>query len=211
MFKKSLNFPGLVLLALWLAVPCWGAKPLLYIPLTTGQHQLFLDDYLIGALYRAERRINPPTKYEGNPLISADKPWGNGPGPYWNTGTQKVLQIRSAPCWDPEEQVWKLWYFTAHKTAYARSGDGLNWEKPILGKREYEGSKENNLVLVQGDPEAFIQHVLLDPDAPPERRYKGLIGSSGRKPVVSADGTSSPNWTFHPYPARTSPTSPMTR
>ena len=130
MFKKSLNFPGLVLLALWLAVPCWGAKPLLYIPLTTGQHQLFLDDYLIGALYRAERRINPPTKYEGNPLISADKPWKNGPGPYWNTGTQKVLQIRSAPCWDPEEQVWKLWYFTAHKTAYARSLASGNTRAP---------------------------------------------------------------------------------
>ena len=188
MVKRSFSCSGFVLLILWFMVPSWGAKPPLYIQLPTGQHQLFLDDYLIGALYRVERKINPPVKYEGNPLILADKPWEEGPGPYWNTGTQKVLQIRSAPCWDPEEQVWKLWYFTAHKTAYARSTDGLNWEKPILNKREYEGSKENNLVLVQGDPEAFIQHVLLDPDATPERRYKGLIGSNGRKPVISADG-----------------------
>ncbi len=123
MFKKSLNFPGLVLLGFWLTLPCLGAKPPLYVQLTTGQHQLFLDDYLIGALYRVERRINQPAKYEGNPLISADKPWEQGPGPYWNPSTQKVLQIRSAPCWDPEEQVWKLWYFTAHKTAYAFSRD----------------------------------------------------------------------------------------
>ncbi len=127
-------------------------------------------------------------KYEGNPVIFADKPWEQGPGPYWNPATQKVLQIRSAPCWDPDEKVWKLWYFTAHKTAYARSRDGLEWEKPILGKREYEGSTANNLVVVQGDPEAFIQHALLDPDAAPERRYKGLIGTSDRKPVISADG-----------------------
>ncbi len=188
MFKKPLNFPGLVLLGFWFTLPCSGTKPPLYVQLTTGQHQLFLDDYLIGALYRVERRINQPVKYEGNPLISADKPWEQGPGPYWNPSTQKVLQIRSAPCWDSEEQVWKLWYFTAHKTAYAFSRDGLGWRKPILGKREYEGSKENNLVLVRGDPEAFIQHVLLDPDSGPERRYKGLIGASGRKPVISADG-----------------------
>ncbi len=188
MVKKSLSCPAFVLLILWFIVPSWGAKPLLYIQLPTSQHQLFLDDYLIGALYRVERRINPPAKYGRNPLILADKPWEEGPGPYWNTGTQKVLQIRGAPCWDPEEQVWKLWYFTAHKTAYARSADGLNWEKPILGKREYQGSRENNLVLVQGDPEAFVQHVLLDPDATPERRYKGLIGARNRKPVISADG-----------------------
>ncbi len=205
MFKKPLNFPGLILLVVWLSQPCWGAKPPLYVRLTTGQHQLLLDDYLIGALYHVERRINQPVKYEGNPVIFADKPWEQGPGPYWNPATQKVLQIRSAPCWDPDEKVWKLWYFTAHKTAYARSRDGLEWEKPILGKREYEGSKENNFVVVQGDPEAFIQHVLLDPEAAPERRYKGLIGTSDRKPVISADGYVFTKLDVPPYQARTSP------
>ena len=183
---------NLVLLLVCFTSVSWGAKPPLYIQLPSGQHQLLLDDYLVGALYRVERRINQPVKFEGNPILSADKPWEKGPGPWWNSGTQKVIQIRSAPCWDFEEEVWKLWYIaedkTGHKTAYARSQDGLHWEKPILGKREYEGSRENNLVVVDGDSDAFIQHVLLDPDAPPERRYKGFIGARNRRPVISADG-----------------------
>jgi hypothetical protein len=43
-------------------------------------------------------------------------------------------------------------------------------------------------VLVDGDPKAFTQHVILDPNAPPARRYKGLIGPNGRQPIVSSDG-----------------------
>ena len=125
MFKKPLNFPGLILLVVWLSQPCGGAKPPLYVRLTTGQHQLLLDDYLIGALYHVERRINQPVKYEGNPVIFADKPWEQGPGPYWNPATQKVLQIRSAPCWDPDEKVWKLWYFP--RTRQHMHAPGMDW------------------------------------------------------------------------------------
>ena len=118
-----------------------------------------------------------PAKYEGNPVLRADQPWeGN------------AIQIRSAPVWDREDQLYKMWYFGPHKTGLATSSDGLRWRKPVLGLREHEGSKQNNMVVVEEDPEAFIQHVILDPNARPERRYKGLTGWRNRRPLVSSDG-----------------------
>ncbi len=182
------GFVGLVLTFLCFLPLIRGAPPSPpsydYVSLPTGEHQLFLDDFLLGAIYRVERRIQRPTKYAGNPVVSADRPWEISSGPKPN----KLIQIRSAPCWDPEEQVWKMWYTSDHMTAFARSRDGIEWEKPELGLREFQGSRENNLLLVKEEPKAYIKHVLRDPDASPDRRYKGLIGSHNRQPAVSKDG-----------------------
>ena len=143
----------------------------------TGERQLFLDDFLLGDVYNVERVIHQPVKYEGNPVILADQPWEGS-----------SIQIRSAPVWDPEDELYKLWYFGPHATGLATSTDGLLWRKPMLGLREHQGSTENNLVVVEGEPEVFIQHVILDPDAPSSRRYKGLTGYRDRRPLISSDG-----------------------
>ena len=171
---------GVLPLALALALAAAEVEPKTYehIIIPSGEHQLFLDDFLLGALHRVKRRIHQPAKYDGNLVLRGDQPWEG-----------VSIQTRSAPCWDPDEKVWKLWYFGAGpRTGFARSKDGIHWEKPVLGKRDFEGSRENNMVVIKGDPGGFIQHVVIDPDAPPARRYKGMQGSSGRKPLVSADG-----------------------
>ena len=185
---KQTRYLAFLLVLSGLILGLQGAAPPGRVHLATGQHQLFLDDYLVGSLYRVKRRVNQPVKYEGNPVVFAEKPWEKHPGPDWNPAETEAIQIRSAPCWDPQEQVWKMWYHSSSGALFARSKDGIRWEKPSLGKREFQGSKDNNLVLVKGAPEAFVQHVLLDPDGTPERRYKGFIGSRDRHPVVSADG-----------------------
>lgn len=148
-----------------------------HVPIPTGERQLFLDDFLLGDVSNVERIIHQPAKYEGNPVISADQPWEGS-----------SIQIRSAPAWDPEDEIYKLWYFGPHATGLATSTDGIRWRKPALGVREWEGSTENNLIVVEGEPEAFVQHVTLDPDAAPARRFKGLVGYRDRRPLVSSDG-----------------------
>ena len=148
-----------------------------YIPVPTGERQLFLDDFLLGDVSNVERIIHQPEKYEGNPVIRADQPWEGS-----------SIQIRSAPAWDPKDKLYKLWYFGPHATGLATSTDGLRWGKPALGVREWEGSTENNLIVVEGEPEAFVQHVTLDLDAAPSRRYKGLVGYRDRRLLVSSDG-----------------------
>lgn len=154
------------------------------VSIPAGQRQLFIDDFLLGDVDRVERIIHQPVKYAGNPVIKPDLPTDGA-----------VIQLRDAPSWDEQEQVWKAWYFRlgrdgngAGGSGFARSKDGIHWEKPALGVAEAGGSKENNLVTVAGEPGAFTQHVLIDPLAPPERRYKGMIGWSDRRPMVSADG-----------------------
>ncbi len=160
-----------------------------FVFLESGLRQLFLDDFILGNLYRVERRIHQPTKH-GVPLIQADHPWEKSKGPPWvpNT-TTALIELWSPPSWDPEEKVWKIWYSASEqRTGFAQSRDGIHWEKPLLGKRDFDGSRQNNLVVVRQDPEAYIQHALLDPDAPPELRYKGLTGYQDRRPLVSSDG-----------------------
>jgi len=149
-----------------------------------GERQLFLDDLILGDLFGVRRVIHQPVKFAGNPVVRADQPTDGN-----------AIQLRDAPSWDEQEQVWKLWYIRfaddgngAGGSGYATSKDGLHWEKPRVGVVEHRGSRDNNLIMVAGDPKAFTQHVFIDPHAPPESRYRGMIGPRGRQPIVSADG-----------------------
>jgi hypothetical protein len=153
------------------------------LTLRPGERQLFLDDFILGDLNRVTRVIHQPRKH-GPAVIAADQP-----------SDGQAIQIRDAPSWDAETQRWKVWYMRfgddgngAGGSGYAESKDGIHWEKPTLGLVEIEGSRQNNVVMVKDDPRAFTQHVLIDPHAPPDRRYKGMIGPRGRQPIVSADG-----------------------
>jgi hypothetical protein len=56
---------------------------------------------------------------------------------------------------------------------YARSRDGVNWEKPSLGLVEFQGSKENNICDFPVPSLWSTAAVLHDPDDPdPNRRFK---------------------------------------
>lgn len=150
--------------------------------LRVGQRQLFLDDFVIGDIHQVSRVLHQPKKYEGNPVIRPDLPTD---GPF--------IEMPSAPSWDEQEQVWKVWYWATGDgegggCGFARSKDGIHWEKPNLGIVDKHGSRNNNLVMVKGSPDAFVQNAFIDPSAPPERRYKGLVGPGDRRPLISADG-----------------------
>lgn len=54
---------------------------------------------------------------------------------------------------------------------YLESQNGLDWQRPILRQREFEGSLDNNLLDPGPDGSVFI-----DPAAPPEERYKSIRG-----------------------------------
>jgi len=64
---------------------------------------------------------------------------------------------------------------------YAESTDGINWTKPGLGLVEFNGSKANNICLIEGEPHSLTRvndflSVLQEPDDPdPSRRYKAAF------------------------------------
>ena len=90
---------------------------------------------------------------------------------------------------DPATGEWRLWYdsygdrkctLSGTTLHVARSRDGLHWEKPNLGIADFQGSRDNNLLVDFDSPrfgtEFFAYNNVIrdahDPD--PARRYKAL-------------------------------------
>ncbi|MCC6489742.1 MAG: hypothetical protein IT364_19790, partial [Candidatus Hydrogenedentes bacterium] len=134
-------------------------------PLGSGRF-VFLDTLLLEEMSNAHLAVNPPTDIEL--VMIADRPWEKG----GITSYGNVL-------YDPEHDEYRLYYVPVSWDeppgfcyALATSGDGIHWEKPSLGAVEWQGSKDNNIVL-------WAQRegtVIIDPNANPARRY-ALISS----------------------------------
>lgn len=170
------------------------ANPLLGSPAAqaaTHHKKLFLDDHHIAETTGLRRVMHKPEK-KGPVFL-----------PRGNTDGIRV-QTSSAPVWAPEERVFKLFYmgypYRNHRwvageigSALAISKDGLNWDRPVLNQVEIGRSTANNRFFVV-DPKLRwtrnkFMDVIHDPSDPdPTRRYMGLLGASGREPVVSPDG-----------------------
>lgn len=163
------------------------------IRLEPHRKQLFLDDHAAESIQGLRRVMHRPKKY--GPVLRPD---GKADG--------IRLQAGSAPVWDPEKGVYKLfymafpygkgegqWILNEIGPAVAISKDGLHWERPSLGIVDWQGSKQNNRFFVV-DPKLrwghnrFIEVLCTPHDPDPQRRYKGLLGAIGRTPVVSPDG-----------------------
>ena len=102
------------------------------------------------------------------PLLVSDRPYEDFQINYAN-----VLR---------DGKVWHMWYEAydhTYKTdsdgylCYARSEDGVRWEKPALGLVEYGGSTANNIVIA-GPPIGGVHGhtVFMDPAAPTAERFK---------------------------------------
>jgi len=122
--------------------------------------QLFIDSRFIAASNNITLRMNPPVK--AGSVILPDKPWESGEIGF----CVSVVQY---------EGEYKIWYLARDKAGafcqcFARSQDGRTWEKPELGLIEYQGAKNNNIVLTG----AVETTVFLDPAAVPEQRFKAV-------------------------------------
>jgi len=85
-----------------------------------------------------------------------------------------------------ENKTYHMWYTVyggadsnavpVRSIAYARSSDGINWEKPDLGLVEIYGTRKNNIVLghgfggIKGATHGCM--VFLDPLAPSDQRFR---------------------------------------
>jgi len=150
---------------------------------------LFLDEFLLDGVDGAGLTVNPP-RFDALVMI-ADEPWERG----GITSYGNVL-------YDPELDEYRLYYVPVawdadpgFCLALATSKDAVHWEKPNLGAVEWQGSKENNIVI-------WAQRegtVIIDPNAPPERRY-AIISSHPElrtRLFTSPDGV---HFTMHERP-----------
>ena len=95
---------------------------------------------------------------------------------------------------DPRKNVWGRPYNRV--LCYAESQDGIHWTKTNLGLCEWDGSRENNILLPNDDFEYVFSEtdgpcVFIDPNArTPDEKYKMFIKVSpvSGKPQQSDEG-----------------------
>ncbi len=128
--------------------------------------QLFVDDFWIAESTDVTRALHEPTRRE--PVIEKDYPWEEG-----FVGSSTVAH---------DGEKYRMWYVCEdasviglvganyHRFAYAESDDGINWTKPFLGQTEFEGSKENNLLVANPGVVGMDRN----PDAKEEERFKSF-------------------------------------
>ncbi len=167
------------------------------VPLRIGNNlQLFVDDYLIDSLQGAELKLQTPQP--AGIAIKFDKPWEGNVSAYvtvlrdgdkfrmYYRGASAPDYIRKSALKAGEVIVPKH----ADVTCYAESVDGITWTKPSLGIEEFQGSRDNNIILIGGETTAnFGPFLDGNPRAPASERYKAVGGGSkGLFAFKSADG-----------------------
>jgi len=178
--------------------------------------RLFMDAMVVERQVGTERVFHAADKHPANPVLRADRPWeGKGYGTTPHGGTVLL-----------DEGKLRMWYIGGHSSGgmgfricYAESTDGVTWAKPALGLVEFQGSRENNIVLDEDrdpvQPElrftTFVSVIKVPEAKDPARRYAlycyyhcvaltpegrfGKFASLTPRVAFSADGL---RWTFLP-------------
>lgn len=106
------------------------------------------------------------------PLMVSDRPWEAFTLSY-------VSVIKTGG-------IWNLWYGSYDSTykydsdaylCYARSNDGVSWEKPALGLVPFKGNPRTNILIDGHKIHANATTVFRDENAAPAERYKALLQS----------------------------------
>jgi hypothetical protein len=130
--------------------------------------QLFVDDWLIEKVQNVHFKLHSPKNREV--VFTFDKPWEGR-----QSGYITLLQ---------DGEIFRMYYrgggdLSREYLCLAEGKDGIHWERPNLGLCEFDGSKENNIVLTGKDKaycEAhnFAPFIDRNPAAAPEERYKAV-------------------------------------
>ena len=157
-------------------------KPKIPDPIPVGKApQLFVDDVLIESMKRLKRTLHAAEKHPDNPLASPEKPWESDGK--WFLPYSVLRKGPKGPF-----QAWIGCYRRAKTkliyTCLLESRDGLQWTRPNVGRFEFGGSRDNNIVWTgRGFKPVY------DPrDKNSARRYKGMTRVGGFSPVFSPDG-----------------------
>ena len=176
------------------AAVAWGMSTL--SPVQAGDvtlqrdRYLMLDSRIVEETRNVHLTVGAVHKDKNNPLFKEDKPWE----PRFDNPYCSVIL-------DEEEKIFKCWYSIFIKSGgdgdfpgeglasdkrawvdwtegdrdfgvcYATSKDGLHWDKPELGLIEFNGSKQNNIVI------RFEHGVTVFKDlheTDPQKRYKAI-------------------------------------
>lgn len=150
-----------------------------------SRRELFVDRLLIDTMDGVCLKLHPPVKREV--VFQVNAPLENACSWFCNLfrdGNRILLYYRGY--YQFRELVGDA---VAMQTAnLATSDDGIHFERPKLGLYEFEGSKENNIVLLASQGHNFCVFRDDNPEARPDQRYKAVGGGGKLFGFVSPDG-----------------------
>lgn len=133
--------------------------------------ECFFDDFLLNTdLTTAQHRIHHPARREC--VIVHDEMW-EGDGCTYHHFFR-------------DGDIYRMYYtsfgFDSTNVApcicYAESRDGLHWVKPKLGIHEFNGSRENNIIMKTMNVMVGCDNFMVfrddNPACPPEKKYKAI-------------------------------------
>lgn len=171
------------------------------------ERYLLLDKRLISSVDNAVLKLGVVERHPENPLLFDELPWEVDGFVYFDN-----------VCFDPEEKIYKCWYYSRMDTIshritpgpeatdqvgfrkgfailYATSSDGIHWVKPKLNLYLYKGQPTN--IVSWETREVGVTRDPYDPN--PQRRYK-MVSTPHEIPCgrlytsFSADGI---HWSAH--------------
>lgn len=134
-----------------------------------GLH-LFVDDREVRFMQQVNRKWPAPHIHDG-PVLAADYPF-------------EITAGGGTVIYDESVNKFRCWYMTMGQPphdqfviSYAESNDGIRWMKPNLGLFEWQGRKENNVVMTHHSMAPLSSliggyTIKDDNDPDPQRRYK---------------------------------------
>ncbi len=130
-----------------------------------SRRQVFIDGRFLAESRDVELVMHPPIR-TGEHTLVPDRPWeADGLGTYCT-----VMKTG---------ETYHLWYPADQGLCYARSADGIRWEKPNLGLADYKGSRDNNIVIGRGaggvDRCSTEGMIFCDPTAPEDQRFRYAV------------------------------------
>ena len=135
------------------------------------RRELFLDHYLIDRLDGVRLELGRPQP--GGVAVTYDKSW-EGVHSFYTTvikdGDTFRMYYRGA---QPPGQTHKDFRGYRYAVCYAESRDGIHWTKPGLGIVELEGSKANNVLML--DNQCLAPFLDTRPGVPAAERFKGNL------------------------------------
>ena len=147
--------------------------------------EMMVDDGLISSADGLRFELNRPLPREI--AICADKPWESVGSLVYNTvfewnGLYHLYYRATGP--GNKDDRDSLQYI-----CYARSADGIHWEKPSLGIYDYQGGRDNNILMGGDICHNFTPFPDANPACPPEQAIKALAGYDHAVYIfTSADG-----------------------
>ena len=162
-------------------------------PLDIGNdRELFVDRYLIDSMEGTSLQLHHP--HRESVAIPFNDEWDRDASGYATVITDGGLHrmyYRGGPSFARAGQR----EGDSSYVCYAESRDGITWIKPKLGLVEFQGSKENNIIMLPSpneDPynQSFSPFLDTRAGVPADERYKAVGGKfpQGMYVMVSPDG-----------------------